>query len=80
MNRMLFQIKKMWWINIIFLFVSILSTIPIFTLGNEIWIVTLLPATLFISNIWFLKKPKWFAESLNFLLLAVIIYLQWFYH
>ncbi|RQO32219.1 hypothetical protein DBR32_00985 [Taibaiella sp. KBW10] len=80
MNRMLFQIKKLWWINIIFLFISILSTIPIFTLGNEIWIVTLLPASLFIMNVWFVQKPKWFAETMNMLLLATAIYLQWFYY
>lgn len=77
MTRMLFQIKKMWWVGIILFIVSLISTVGVFQQGPNIWLVSLIPATLFISKSWFVIKPKWLPEFLHLCLFAAVIYLSW---
>ncbi|HTO16231.1 MAG TPA: hypothetical protein VLZ83_10685 [Edaphocola sp.] len=77
MGRMLFQIKKMWWIVFLFLVIAIISTMGIFQQGFSIWMVCLIPSVLFINKIWLISKPKWLPEFLNLLLIAAVVYLNW---
>lgn len=79
MSRMLFQIKKIWWVNILFFIFAIISTTGIYKQGAEIWVVCLVPASMFICKSWMIAKPKWLPELLHLGLLAAIIYINWFF-
>jgi hypothetical protein len=78
MTRMLFQIKKMWWVGIILFTTSLVATVGVFQQGSGIWLAALIPATLFISKTWFVIKPKWLPELLHLCLFAAVIYLSFF--
>jgi len=79
MSRMLFQIKKIWWVNILFFIFAIISTTSIYKQGADIWLVCLVPASMFISKSWMIAKPKWLPELLHLGFLAAIIYINWFF-
>lgn len=79
MSRMLFQIKKIWWVNILFFIFAIISTTGIYKQGADIWLVCLVPASLFICKSWVIAKPKWLPELLHLVFLAAIIYINWFF-
>ncbi|HRP90223.1 MAG TPA: hypothetical protein PKX92_09295 [Edaphocola sp.] len=76
-GKMLFQIKKLWGVIFLLLFLTIISTVGIFQQGFSIWMVCLIPTTLFINKVWLIKKPKWMPEFFNFILLAAVVYLNW---
>ena len=78
LSKMLFQIRKMWLVNALFLVFSILTTIGIYHQGAEIWILSLIPCSMLISKVWMIAKPKWMAESLNVLLIGGVVYLNYF--
>ncbi len=79
MSRMLFQIKKIWWVNILFFIFAIISTLGIYKQGAEIWVVCLVPASMFICKSWMIAKPKWLPELLHLGFIAAIIYINWFF-
>lgn len=79
MGRMLFQIKKIWWVNILFFIFAIISTLGIYKQGTEIWVVCLVPAAMFICKSWMITKPKWLPELLHLGFIAAIIYINWFF-
>lgn len=79
MSRMLFQIKKIWWVNILFFIFAIISTTGIYKQGADIWLVCLVPASMFICKSWLIAKPKWLSELLHLAFIAAIIYINWFF-
>lgn len=79
MGRMLFQIKKIWWVNILFFIFAVLSASGLYQQGAEIWLVCMVPAALFIARAWLISKPRWLPELLNLLLIGAIIYINWFF-
>lgn len=79
MGRMLFQIKKIWWVNILFFAFAILSTTGIYKQGAEIWLVCLVPASMFMCKAWLIAKPRWLSELFHLVLITAIIYINWFF-
>jgi len=78
MSRMLIQPKKLWGVIIIFSLLSILA--GGITVGKEYnqWLITLPPLALIISNGWLKEQFRWISNSLFYLMIATLIYIQWF--
>lgn len=79
MNRMLFQIKKMWWVSLLFLLFAVCTTLGSFDQGAQIWMVVLIPASMLTSKIWYMPKPRWAPELLHLILIGAVVYLNYFF-
>jgi hypothetical protein len=78
MGRMLIQNKKWWWVIIAGFVISLIAGVFTVARGYNQWMAMLVPATLIISNMWFEERRKWITSLSFYLLLAVVIFVQWF--
>ena len=77
-QRMLFQVKKMWGVILLMSIFSIVTAIFTIMFGYQNAILMVIPISLYITQIWFVHKPKWVASFIAFLLVAAIVFNQWF--
>lgn len=73
MDRMLFQIKKMWWVSLLLLVFAMCSTLGLYKMGTQIWHVIMVPMALMLTQLWYIKKPRWMPELFNLILIAGIV-------
>ncbi len=78
MSRMLIQNKKWWWVIILFLFISIIAGVFTVARGYNQWLAFLVPSTFIYTNVWFEERKKWVNSLIFYLLVAVILFVQWY--
>lgn len=80
MSRMLTLSKKLWWVIISGLFLGLLAGSFTLVIGYNQWLAALLPGVWIISNLWFAEIKQWIIRGLFYLLIVVVIFVQWFPH
>lgn len=80
MSRMLTLTKKLWYVIIAGLFLGLLAGTFTVAKGYNQWLAALLPGVWIMSNLWFAETRKWLSRILFYLLLVVVIFVQWFPH
>ncbi len=78
MSRMLIQNKKWWYVVIGSFFVSLIAGTFTIAKGYNQWLGVLVPVTFIVTNTWFEERRKWLPRVFIYVLMAVIIFVQWF--
>lgn len=78
MSRMLIQNKKWWWVVILCFITSLIAGTFTVATGYNQWMAFLAPATLIFTNAWFEERKKWINNLLFYLVVSVIIFVQWY--
>ncbi len=78
MSRMLIQNKKWWYVVIGSFFVSLIAGTFTIAKGYNQWLGVLVPVTFIVTNTWFEERHKWLPRVFIYVLMAVIIFVQWF--
>lgn len=78
MSRMLTVTKKQWTLIIVLLGLTLLAGTFTVAKGYNQWLAALVPVTWIIANLWVAETKKWIMQVLFYLLIGVVIFVQWF--
>lgn len=77
-GKQIVQVRKSWSLMLLYFIVTLI--IPFISLSNnfEYWILAIVPAAAFVSALFFYPGKKWLPMILQWLMVAFVIYMQYF--
>ena len=77
-GKQIVQVRKSWSLMLLYFIVTLI--IPFISLSNnfEYWILAIVPAAAFVSALFFYPNKKWLPMILQWLMVAFVVYMQYF--
>lgn len=78
-SKQIIQVRKSW--RLMFLYLLIALATPFIDSHNhvEYWLLALLPASVFIGYVFYYPRIKWIPAALHWLMVAFVLYVQYFH-
>jgi hypothetical protein len=77
-SKQVVQVRKNWGLILVFLIIAAAIPFVNHTYLAEYWLLSLVPAAAFIGSVFYYPRIKWIPSVLQWLLVAFVIYLQYF--